>query len=41
MTAPGTWLPAVDVVVATHNRPGPLRGAIDAIWDQDYSGQLN
>lgn len=34
-------LPAVDVVIATHNRPELVRQAIDAVWAQDYSGPIN
>lgn len=33
-------LPCVDVVVATHHRPELLRVALDAIWAQDYAGQI-
>jgi glycosyltransferase involved in cell wall biosynthesis len=33
-------LPAVDVVVATRNRPDLLRLALDAIWDQTYAGEI-
>jgi glycosyltransferase involved in cell wall biosynthesis len=34
-------LPAVDVIIATHNRPELLRQAIDSVWNQDYPGQLS
>lgn len=33
--------PAIDVVIATHNRPKQLREAIDAVVSQDYGGALN
>jgi glycosyltransferase involved in cell wall biosynthesis len=32
--------PSVGVVVPTHDRPGPLRAAVDAILAQDYPGRL-
>lgn len=34
-------IPDVDVVIATHDRPELLRQAIDAVWNQDYRGQVN
>jgi glycosyltransferase involved in cell wall biosynthesis len=33
-------LPRVDVVVATRNRPELLGQALDAIWNQTYSGEI-
>jgi glycosyltransferase involved in cell wall biosynthesis len=30
----------VGVVIPTHDRPGPLRTALDAVLAQDYPGQL-
>jgi glycosyltransferase involved in cell wall biosynthesis len=35
-----TGWPSVGVVVPTHDRPGPLRMALDAVLTQDYPGQL-
>ena len=32
--------PSVGVVIPTHDRPGPLRTALDAVLAQDYPGQL-
>ena len=32
--------PSVGVVIPTHDRPGPLRAALDAVLGQDYPGQL-
>lgn len=40
-SSPISALPAVDVVIATHNRPELLRHAIDAAWQQDYAGPIN
>jgi glycosyltransferase involved in cell wall biosynthesis len=40
VTAQERWLPRVDVVVATRNRPELLRLALDAIWDQTYPGEI-
>jgi glycosyltransferase involved in cell wall biosynthesis len=34
-------LPAVDVVIATHNRPELLRVALAAVLGQTYAGQIN
>ncbi len=34
-------MPAVDVVIATHNRPKELRQAIDAVWNQTYQGPVH
>ena len=33
-------LPRVDVVIATHNRPGVLRTAVDAVMNQTYAGPI-
>lgn len=33
-------LPAVDVIIATHNRPDLLRIALDAVWNQTYEGEI-
>jgi glycosyltransferase involved in cell wall biosynthesis len=35
-----TAWPSVGVVVPTHDRPGPLRAAIDAVLAQDYPGDV-
>jgi glycosyltransferase involved in cell wall biosynthesis len=35
-----TGWPSVGVVVPTHDRPGPLRIALDAVLAQDYPGQV-
>lgn len=35
-----SWLPSVDVVIATHNRPELLRLALDAVRDQSYAGAV-
>jgi glycosyltransferase involved in cell wall biosynthesis len=32
--------PSVGVVIPTHDRPGPLRAAVDAVLHQDYPGRL-
>lgn len=32
--------PSVGVVIPTHDRPGPLRAAVDAVLAQDYPGRL-
>lgn len=32
--------PDVDVVIATRDRPELLRRAVEAVWDQDYRGQV-
>ena len=32
--------PSVGVVVPTHDRPGPLRAAVAAVFGQDYPGQV-
>jgi glycosyltransferase involved in cell wall biosynthesis len=37
----GEELPAVDVIIATHNRPELVREAIESVWQQDYAGQIN
>ena len=34
-----SW-PSVGVVLPTHDRPGPLRTALAAVFAQDYPGQL-
>ncbi|HET7399536.1 MAG TPA: glycosyltransferase, partial [Intrasporangium sp.] len=33
-------LPTVGVVIATHNRPGPLREALASVLEQDYAGAV-
>jgi glycosyltransferase involved in cell wall biosynthesis len=35
----GGW-PSVGVVLPTHDRPGPLRIALDAVLGQDYPGEI-
>ncbi len=37
---PRAALPRVDVVVATRHRPALLKLALDAIWDQNYAGEI-
>lgn len=34
------WLPDVDVVIATHNRPELLKVALDAVHQQTYDGAI-
>jgi glycosyltransferase involved in cell wall biosynthesis len=39
--AAATGRPAIDVVIATHNRPELVRTAIDSVWHQDYPGPIH